>query len=87
MLTTKTKVTQLDIVDVKITQLQEDVVEIRSDISVLKKDVSNIKHQLNNMDDKLDKILDTVSFQQGGLHKRVSILEHHTTHPPTAVAI
>lgn len=38
MTTTKLKVTRIDIIDVKVTQLQEDVVEIRKDISGIKKD-------------------------------------------------
>ncbi|KKU44997.1 MAG: hypothetical protein UX62_C0044G0012 [Microgenomates group bacterium GW2011_GWA2_46_7] len=87
MSTIKKKITKTDILEVQVQQLQEDVVEIRSDISVLKKDVSNIKHHLNNMDDKLDKILDTVSDNQGKLHQRVTILEHHTTHPPVILSV
>ncbi len=91
MPTTKKKITKTDILEVKVDQLQEDVVEIRKDIGTIKKDVSKINHRLDDMDEginnKLDKILDVVSTRQSSFNTRLTILEHHTTHPPVILSV
>jgi len=82
MSTPTPKVTRTDILEVKVDQLQEDVVEIR-------RDIKKINHRLDNMDEslnkKLDKILDVVSEKQGSVNSRLTKLEHHTAHPPVAI--
>ena len=68
------------ILEVKVDQLQEDVVVIRKDIVGIKKDVRSIKNTL-------EKVLEVVTKNQGNLHQRVKSLEHHTSHPPMPFTI
>lgn len=91
MPTNKNKITKTDILEVKVDQLQEDVMEIRDDIKVIKKDIKAINTKIDDMEvglgNKLDKILKVVTDQHTSLSRRVTHLEHHTTHPPLAVAV
>ncbi len=67
-------VSNTDILNTKVSQLQEDVVGIRSDLKTMDTKINA----------KLDKLLEVVTKNQGNLNQRVNHLEHHTTHPPTA---